>query len=233
MALLEESQGALSVEDTEPLSETIVGAVEDHDGPGSIDTRILSTPGRRLLELVPRALIQTWSENRGSHPGQLLRILEAIETVRAATDFDPAEDPVDRLCQMDGSELLLEVAHDLRSPLTAIMFLAETLQKRLSGDLNELQDRQVGLIYSGALGLSELVSNVLELSRGGKQLAERERSPFSVTDILQSVVPSCNQWSRKKSFSFASNHRRPITTGLPFGVESSAPESDNQRPQVH
>ncbi len=102
--------------------------------------------------------------------------------------------------QLSGPErlqLLGEVAHDGRSSLTAILFLAETLQRRLSGDINGLQYRQLGLIYSAALGLSQTVSNLLELIRGGNGLAE-ERSPFSVSDTLESVSDIARPMAEEK-----------------------------------
>src|SRR5881409_500803 len=86
-----------------------------------------------------------------------------------------------------GLELVVEMAHYLRSPLTSILFLAEALQRGQSGCVTELQRRQLGLIYGAALGLSSVASDVIELARGGDQLAEKEAVPFSVTALLGSV----------------------------------------------
>jgi signal transduction histidine kinase len=81
----------------------------------------------------------------------------------------------------------VEVAHDLRSPLTSILFLAETLQRARSGPVNPVQERQLGLIYSAAFGLSSVASDVIELARGGDRLVDLDPIPFSVADILESV----------------------------------------------
>src|SRR4029077_11511811 len=67
------------------------------------------------------------------------------------------------------------------------LFLAETLQREQSGPVNEVQRRQLGLIYAAALGLSSVASDVIELARGGDQLMEKEPTPFSVTAMLESV----------------------------------------------
>jgi signal transduction histidine kinase len=93
----------------------------------------------------------------------------------------------DRLSAPDGLELVVEVAHDLRSPLTSILFLAETLQRGRSGPVNAVQERQLGLIYSAAFGLSSVASDVIELARGGDRLVDLDPIPFSITDILESV----------------------------------------------
>ena len=84
-------------------------------------------------------------------------------------------------------ELVVEMAHDLRSPLTSIMFLAEAMQLGQSGPITDTQRRQLGLIRSAALCLCAAASDVLELSRGGESLTDREPTPFSISDVFRSV----------------------------------------------
>src|SRR4029077_14935877 len=105
-------------------------------------------------------------------PGAILGTLNALEQVRRAVA--PAPAPVTDLPALPGLDLLVEVIHDLRSPLTSILFLAETLQRGQSGDVNDVQRRRLGLIYSAALGLSSVVSDAIELARGGQELADRD-----------------------------------------------------------
>ena len=82
---------------------------------------------------------------------------------------------------------MVELAHDLRSPLTSILFLGETMKRGRSGPVTPLQERQLGLIYSAAFGLSSVASDVIELARGGDRLVDLEPLPFSVADIIESV----------------------------------------------
>ena len=140
-----------------------------------------SVLGRRLLELL-RAQVLTETD-----PPQILAVLRAIEQVRQEIDLDWAQYFASRLSGPGGLELLVEVAHDLRSPLTSILFLAETLHRGQSGEVNQLQRRQLGLIYSAALGLSSLASDAIELARDGDRLADKEAAPFSITELLESV----------------------------------------------
>lgn len=65
-----------------------------------------------------------------------------------------------------GLQMVVEMAHDLRSPLTSILFLAETMQSGQSGPLTEAQRSQLALIRSAALCLCASASDVLELARG-------------------------------------------------------------------
>jgi two-component system, sensor histidine kinase len=53
--------------------------------------------------------------------------------------------------------------------------------------VNPVQERQLGLIYSAAFGLSSMASDVIELARGGDRLVDLDPIPFSVSDILESV----------------------------------------------
>jgi signal transduction histidine kinase len=114
-------------------------------------------------------------------------------------EVDWSQHFADRLSGPDGLELVVEVAHDLRSPLTSILFLAETLQRGRSGPVNSVQERQLGLIYSAAFGLSSVASDVIELARGGDRLVDLDPIPFSVTDILESVRDIVQPIAEEKS----------------------------------
>jgi signal transduction histidine kinase len=158
-------------------------------GPVAEHVEVARTPlTRRLLGLVRGAFLER-AQALPSQPdaGQLLRVLGALEQVSERLEADWSQHFTDRLSAPDGLELVVEVAHDLRSPLTSILFLAETLQRGRSGAVNAVQERQLGLIYSAAFGLSSVASDVIELARGGDRLVDLDPIPFSVTDILESV----------------------------------------------
>jgi signal transduction histidine kinase len=142
---------------------------------------------RRLLGLIRTAFLDRVRVQPAPDPSQLLSVLHAIERVAQHLEADWSQHFTDRLSAPDGLELVVEVAHDLRSPLTSILFLAETLQRGRSGPVTNIQERQLGLIYSAAFGLSSVASDVIELARGGDRLVDLDPIPFSVTDILESV----------------------------------------------
>ena len=155
---------------------------------------------RRLLGLV-RGVFLERVEGLPTVPdsGQLLLVLAALEQVSERLEADWSQHFTDRLSAPDGLELVVEVAHDLRSPLTSILFLAETLQRGRSGAVNPVQERQLGLIYSAAFGLSSVASDVIELARGGDRLVDLDPIPFSVTDILESVRDIVQPIAEEKS----------------------------------
>lgn len=86
-----------------------------------------------------------------------------------------------------GFEIVAEMAHDLRSPLSSILVLAESLRDGQAGAVNEAQRRQLGLIYSAALYLCSAANDLTELACGGNRLHEPEAAPFSVREVLLAV----------------------------------------------
>src|SRR2546426_12002729 len=72
----------------------------------------------------------------------------------------------------NGLELVVEMAHDLRSPLTSILFLAEALRRGESGPVSDAQRRALGLLHSAALSLCATARDGLELARGANRAWE-------------------------------------------------------------
>ena len=107
------------------------------------DPRVHSALGRRLLEQLRAEIVEDWP-GMGLPDSELLPLFAAIERVRVAIEPNWAQTFAQHLSGSDGLALLMDVAHDLRSPLTSILVLAETLQRGQSGPVNEIQRRQLG-----------------------------------------------------------------------------------------
>jgi signal transduction histidine kinase len=168
------------------LAAAVTAALE-----GSFDPRAglpKSQLSRRLLGLV-RAQFLAQADRAENLPdgAGLLACLRAFEAVAVTLEPDWDLQFTDRLTGPDGLDLVVELAHDLRSPLTSILFLAETMKRGRSGPVTPLQERQLGLVYSAAFGLSSVASDVIELARGGDRLVDLEPLPFSIRDIMDSV----------------------------------------------
>lgn len=150
------------------------------------DKRLQSGTGRRLLELLRAAVVESWAD-AGLADSELLPLFAAMEKVRTSIEASWTQSFAAHLSGKDGLTLLMDVAHDLRSPLTSILVLAETLQRARSGPVNDIQRRQLGLIYTAALGLSSVASDIIEFTQGSDQLVEQQPVPFSIAAILDSV----------------------------------------------
>jgi signal transduction histidine kinase len=148
--------------------------------PGPQVAAFASSVRRYMLE-------ETRNVDAGIRASELSAILLGLE----ATIDDggaPGADPLtEKIADGGGADLLVEVAHDMRSPLTSILFLVETLRSGHSGPVNGVQERQLGLIYSAAFALSSIASDVIEFARGTDRLMERTPIPFSVDEVFESV----------------------------------------------
>jgi signal transduction histidine kinase len=162
--------------------------------------------GHLLLSELRAMVVAEWQETDVlPDAAEIVEILHAFEEVSLALSESSrgralrVEDGfAEKLSGSHGLELVVEVAHDLRSPLTSILFLAEMLQRGQSGSVTDLQHRQLGLVYSAALGLSTLASNVMEMARGGSRLTDDQVAPFSVPEMLESVADIVRPMAEEK-----------------------------------
>jgi two-component sensor histidine kinase len=180
--------GGSDASDSATLLPLLVDAVEHRlDDRTDVDRRLAGATGRRLVHALRTALVRGWTEGDlpTPAPADTIAILRALEDVYVdlepdwTRDLGPLPGP--------GFELFVDIAHDLRSPLNSILFLAETLQRGSSGAVTDLQRRQLGLIYSAALGLNNLASDALELALDSDRLVDKEPAPFSVAEVIEAV----------------------------------------------
>lgn len=174
---------------------------------------------RRLLPALRAEVLRIWTEMEPAPPGEeMVGLLRAFE---AASQAPAAEhEPVHALppAIAEGFDLIVEVAHDIRSPLTSILFLAETLRRGQSGEVNALQHRQLGLIYSAALGMVSLTSDVIELAHGGERLVEARGSPFSVSEMISSVCDLVHPIAEEKGIAL---HAHPLASDRRIGFSAA------------
>lgn len=112
-------------------------------------------------------------------------LLVALERVHDHLGRDDLYRVSDQLGGAGALDLLVEVAHDMRSPLGSILFLVDRVRSGQSGELSEPAARQLGLVYSAAFGLSALASDLMELARGNGRLMGGEPVPFSLSELFR------------------------------------------------
>lgn len=168
---------------------------------GSADVKGLPpfVPTRRILERLRRSFLEhAEAPDVRDQSEDVVAVLRALERVQEALDLDSAHRFASRLTGQDAQQLVVEMAHDMRSPLGSILILAERLRGGAGGDLSPIQVRQLGLVYSAAFGLSSLAGDVIELARGGTTLVDTEAIPFSVSDVLQSIMDILRPMAEEK-----------------------------------
>ncbi len=90
------------------------------------------------------------------------------------------------------NEFISTVSHELRTPLTSIKGYADLLASGNAqvGDLNEIQQRFIKVIQSNANRLTELVNDILEISRIETGRIKLQLEPVDVIRLLKEVAVS-------------------------------------------
>ena len=150
----------------------------------------MSTAALRFaLEEIRRAFLDRVEALQEPPPvDALLCVLRAFDRVYDALETDEARSFRSRFDAPDALSLVVELAHDMRSPLTSILFLVDTLRQQHSrAPSNTAAPRQLNIVYSAAFHLSSLVSDIVDLAQNGARLLEREPLPLSIAEMMRSV----------------------------------------------
>jgi signal transduction histidine kinase len=141
----------------------------------------------QVLECVRRKFVDEVHSEPAADAQQAIHILSALGKVQFLLDIDRPERPPDLLAGRDTAALLIEIAHDMRSPLAAILFLLDMLRTERSGQINNLQRQQLRLIYGATLGIMQLAVDMIDSVRGSGRLTAESPGEFSVAQTFQSV----------------------------------------------
>ncbi|CAN5820645.1 hypothetical protein BH23GEM11_BH23GEM11_12960 [soil metagenome] len=148
---------------------------------------------RELLDCVRRAFVGELqradpdAHGRELEGSALVRQMARLEEVRDALDPNADEQVAASLSGPHAHEILAEVGHDLRSPLTSVLFLSEALRDSPGIRDDAQQIRQLSMIYSGALTMLNVVNNFMELSERRDGELAGNPSIFSVQELLEST----------------------------------------------
>jgi hypothetical protein len=121
----------------------------------------------------------------------------------------------------NAAELVVELAHDLRSPLTSIMFLSETLRRGQTGQVNDVQRQQLGIIYSAALSLTTIASDLIDLGREDTFLTAEAASPrpsrSEVFDSVRAMVAPMAEEKRLDLLTLGPDHDLRLGNAVSLG----------------
>ena len=84
-------------------------------------------------------------------------------------------------------ELLANVSHDLKTPLTMIKAYASMI-KEISGDVPEKRDKHLDVIIEEADRLTGLVNDILSTSKITAGLEQLNKKVFNLTELLYGVI---------------------------------------------
>ena len=184
------SESALDDEGhTEEALNTLVEAVLASRGgapPPSLDRFPWTADAPRLIGELRRGVLAA-SGASAAPAGEVLEVLVGMERLLEALEHDVAAQFVQHLIGPHALQLLVEVAHDVRSPLGSILFLVERMRRGDTGPVSPMQERHLGLVYSAAFGLAALAGDAMELARGGVRLLGPEPVRFSIAGLMHAV----------------------------------------------
>ena len=103
-----------------------------------------------------------------------------------AEDFNSMAAEVGRTAQLQ-RDLIANISHDLRTPLTLIKGYAETVRD-LTGDDKKKRDEQLGVIVNEADRLSALVGSVMELSKYSTGSEKLHKVKFDLAQLCDEVA---------------------------------------------
>ena len=108
------------------------------------------------------------------------------EVADLARDFNFMAREVDRSARLQ-QELIANISHDLRTPLTLIKGYAETLRD-LTGDDAQKRTQQLNVIVDETDRLSALVNSVMDLSKIGTGAEKPQMVDFDLAQLCDEVA---------------------------------------------
>jgi signal transduction histidine kinase len=101
------------------------------------------------------------------------------------------------------TQFLSNIAHDLRTPLTAIITHAEILRDGLLGEMNGKQRESVGTIITGGRQLLDMIAEILLYAKGVQRAAHGRGEGISLSGSRQpghrpQSIACCSQAARTR-----------------------------------
>lgn len=137
----------------------------------------------------------------------------ALEQLRSA--LPQPLPPTSPLCTADPEQFLAHISHEMRSPLNAMLGLAQTLEE---SPLTPEQHHQVRVILGSGHYLLELINNILDLAKLDAGHTETHCTCFDLHALLREVSELFRPQIQEKGLVFQEHWLSP----LPRYVESDA-----------
>ena len=134
--------------------------------------------------------------------GQYQEISELADTLtNASRELEKTD--------MYQKDLIANVSHDLKTPLTMIRSYAEMIRD-LSGDHPEKREQHLSVIIDEAERLNVLVDDMLNMSKMQQREIELERSDFDLSALIFGLLSSYDILSEQEGYKFTYNAPGPM-----------------------
>lgn len=105
------------------------------------------------------------------------QLLEAQRTIMELRERDALK-----------TQLLSNISHDLRTPLTAIITHAEILRDGILGDVSSRQRESISTIITGGRQLLDMIAEILMHARDSSEALTLVESEFSIPEVVEQVI---------------------------------------------
>jgi signal transduction histidine kinase len=126
-------------------------------------------------------------------------VLAAMDRMEEVARRDSADQLAEQLGGAGALALLIEVAHDMRSPIGSMLFLLDRVRESAAGALAPAELAQLGLVHGAAAGLGAIIGDLMELARGGDRLAAGAPAPFSLRAVAEAVETLARPLAEEKA----------------------------------
>lgn len=95
-------------------------------------------------------------------------------------------------------DFLLNISHDLRSPINVILSVLQCLKYEHSNDENEKIEEYRAIIRRNSLKILKLVDNLIDTSKLQKNYYNLEKHNVDIVNMVESTVESINKYAEMK-----------------------------------
>ncbi len=169
--------------------------------PPSLTPAPAHVPVDDMLQLVRQDFLRETQDRASLSPWDGIRGLSAIARVQGLYDRAAFAQRTKRKTIEEALAPVVEVAHDMRSPLAAVLFLIATLRSGRSGPITKVQEQQLKLIHSSVLGLNQLACDLIDYFRGTERFGDDADIAFSITGLLNGVSDIVQPVAEEKGIS--------------------------------
>ena len=107
-------------------------------------------------------------------------------------------------------ELIANVSHDLRTPLSILRGYIETLQIKGNTLTHEENDKYLDIVQDSSDKLEKLIAQLFEYSKLEAKQVEPEKEPFQITDLVLDLIVNYRLIAKRKQISIEMETEKDI-----------------------
>ncbi len=100
------------------------------------------------------------------------------------------------------SEFMASMSHELRTPLNSIIGFTDVILERISGEINEEQDKYLTNVKTSALHLLDLINDVLDISKIESGKMEMDIEDVNLSMMISQIDTMIKPLYKKKNLKF-------------------------------